>query len=130
VLPPTTPELLEPHKRPYFLWWLDCTVAELKARLESPDLAERAYYLGALLREATHEMFGTSRRRSRCDNSGRQYNATSDAREIVGRGCSTSTTLFPLEPLPVMLQPITAQELRAYRDALARRFKELSVRSP
>jgi hypothetical protein len=52
VLPPTTPELLEPHKKPYFLWWLDCTVAEFKARLESPNLAERAYYLGALLREA------------------------------------------------------------------------------
>ena len=37
---------------------------------------------------------------------------------------------FPVEPMPVMLQPVTAPELRTYRDALARRFKELSVRSP
>ena len=37
---------------------------------------------------------------------------------------------FPLEPMPVMLQPVTAQELREYRDGLARRFKALSVRSP
>jgi hypothetical protein len=41
-----------PSTRPYFLWWLDATVADLRAALTSDDDAVRAYYLGALLREA------------------------------------------------------------------------------
>jgi hypothetical protein len=52
VLPPTTNDLSKPDTRPYFLWWTDATVAEFRAHLESADEAERAYWLGALLREA------------------------------------------------------------------------------
>jgi hypothetical protein len=51
-LPPTSASLLEDGTKPYFLWWMDTTVGELKAYLASPDLEERAYWLGALLREA------------------------------------------------------------------------------
>lgn len=51
-LPPTSPELLEPQTRPYFLWWTNATVADLRAHLASEDLEERAYWMGALLREA------------------------------------------------------------------------------
>ncbi len=51
-LPPTSPELLEPSARPYFLWWTEATVAELRAHLASADEDERTYWLGALLREA------------------------------------------------------------------------------
>lgn len=51
-LPPTSPSLLDDGARPYFLWWTDCTVGQLKGRLRSPDIEERAYWLGALLREA------------------------------------------------------------------------------
>ncbi|MCB9679437.1 MAG: hypothetical protein H6737_30310 [Alphaproteobacteria bacterium] len=51
-LPPTTPALREPDHRPYFLWWTEATVADLRAHLDSEDPEERAYWLGALLREA------------------------------------------------------------------------------
>lgn len=52
LLPPTSPSLLEPASRPYFLWWADATVAELRKHLRSEDLTERSYWMGALLREA------------------------------------------------------------------------------
>jgi hypothetical protein len=52
MLPPTRPDLLDGDTRPYFLWWTDTTVAELVRRLASSDDEERAYWLGALLREA------------------------------------------------------------------------------
>ena len=52
TLPPTTAELTNPAHRPYFLWWTDTTVADLQAHLASDDPEERAYWLGALLREA------------------------------------------------------------------------------
>lgn len=52
ALPPTSSALTEPSTRPYFLWWTDATVADLKNHLLSPNAAERAYWLGALLREA------------------------------------------------------------------------------
>lgn len=52
MLPPTSANLREPGTRPYFLWWLDCTVEQFIEHLQSPDPKERAYYLGALLREA------------------------------------------------------------------------------
>ena len=52
VLPPTSPDLLVPTSRPYFLWWVDATVADLRVHLASADLEERAYWMGALLREA------------------------------------------------------------------------------
>jgi len=51
-LPPTSPDLLLPETRPYFLWWTDCTVADLRQHLASDDPAERGYWMGALLREA------------------------------------------------------------------------------
>jgi hypothetical protein len=52
VLPPTRPDLTEPSTRPYFLWWTDATVGDLRRHLASPDQEERAYWTGALLREA------------------------------------------------------------------------------
>jgi hypothetical protein len=52
VLPPTSPELLQPATRPYFLWWTDVTVGDLRELLASEDLEVRAYWMGALLREA------------------------------------------------------------------------------
>ena len=51
-LGPTTPELFRDDARPYFLFWSDATVRDLRAHLASPDLEERAYWMGALLREA------------------------------------------------------------------------------
>jgi hypothetical protein len=51
-LPPTTPALLDDSSRPYFLWWTDVTIGELKEHLASADPEERAYWMGALLREA------------------------------------------------------------------------------
>ena len=52
VLPPTSPDLLEPLARPYFLWWTDATVEALRGHLASTDAEERAYWTAALLREA------------------------------------------------------------------------------
>lgn len=51
-LPVTSESLLEDETRPYFLWWTGATVGELKEHLRSNDLEERAYWMGALLREA------------------------------------------------------------------------------
>ena len=51
-LPPTTESLLDDTARPYFLWWTNTTVGQLKEYLASSDLEERAYWMGALLREA------------------------------------------------------------------------------
>jgi hypothetical protein len=50
--PPTSANLLEEGTRPYFLWWTDATVGDLKQRLAASDPEERAYWMGALLREA------------------------------------------------------------------------------
>lgn len=52
MLPPTSPALSLDATRPYFLWWTDATVGDLRARLQSDDPNERAYWMGALLREA------------------------------------------------------------------------------
>jgi hypothetical protein len=52
VLPPTSPALTRDETRPYFLWWTDVTVGRLRQYLRSADAEERAYWLGALLREA------------------------------------------------------------------------------
>jgi hypothetical protein len=52
VLPPTSPELTRDETRPYFLWWTDVSVGRLRELLRSADPEERAYWLGALLREA------------------------------------------------------------------------------
>lgn len=51
-LPPTSPDLLDPTTRPYFLWWTDLTVGEFRRRLAEGTSEERAYWIGALLREA------------------------------------------------------------------------------
>ena len=52
MLPPTSPDILTDDARPYFLWWDTLTVAQFRLKLASDDPVERAYYLGALLREA------------------------------------------------------------------------------
>jgi hypothetical protein len=52
MLPPTSERLSDDAHIPYFLWWLNCTVGELKAHLADPDPATRGYWLGAILREA------------------------------------------------------------------------------
>ena len=51
-LSPTSAELSRDDTRPYFLWWTDCTVADLRRHLRDSDPEIRAYWLGALLREA------------------------------------------------------------------------------
>lgn len=51
-LPPTSETLRDGATRPYFLWWTALDVAAFRQCLRSPDEGERAYYLGALLREA------------------------------------------------------------------------------
>jgi hypothetical protein len=51
-LPPTSLSLSEDSARPYFLWWTDATVADLRKHLEDPSLDVRCYWMGALLREA------------------------------------------------------------------------------
>jgi|SRR6185436_5847201 len=51
-LPPTTPELLSPLSRPYFVWWANVTIEEFRRHLADPDPERRAYWLGALMREA------------------------------------------------------------------------------
>lgn len=52
VLPPTSPTLGDPATRPYFLWWTDLTVEDFRRELQDSDAGRRAYWLGALLREA------------------------------------------------------------------------------
>jgi hypothetical protein len=52
MLPPTDTALENPSTRPYFLWWTDATVALLREKLASTVRDERAYWMGALLREA------------------------------------------------------------------------------
>lgn len=51
-LPPTSADLALDNTRPYFLWWTDATVADLRAHLADPNSDTRAYWMGALLREA------------------------------------------------------------------------------
>ena len=48
-LPPTSTDVERGDARPYFLWWTDATVDDLRRHLRGE---ERAYWLGALLREA------------------------------------------------------------------------------
>jgi hypothetical protein len=52
MLPPTTEELRNPASKVYFLWWLDLTIEQFRYALRESDPAVRAYWLGALLREA------------------------------------------------------------------------------
>jgi hypothetical protein len=52
MLRPTDSALDDPDTRPYFLWWTDATVAAFREKLASSDQEERAYWMGAMLREA------------------------------------------------------------------------------
>lgn len=52
TLPATSPALSNDSERPYFLWWTDATVADLRGHLADRDPGVRAYWLGALMREA------------------------------------------------------------------------------
>ncbi|MBI3400151.1 MAG: hypothetical protein HY048_01925 [Acidobacteria bacterium] len=52
LLPPTSPLLTDGAHRPYFLWWTTATIADLRAALDHSDPEVRAYWMGALLREA------------------------------------------------------------------------------
>lgn len=52
LLPPTSEDLRDPSVRPYFLWWTDATVGDLQRHLADADPEVRAYWMGALLREA------------------------------------------------------------------------------
>ena len=52
VLPPTSSDLEDPETKPYFLWWTDATAADFRRALQDSDLERRAYWMGALLREA------------------------------------------------------------------------------
>jgi hypothetical protein len=52
ALPPTSPTVVDPGARPYFLWWTGATVADFRRHLDDPRADQRAYWLGALLREA------------------------------------------------------------------------------
>lgn len=51
-LPPTMESLRDDSTRPYFIWWTELTVGEFKRRLSQGVPEQRAYWLGALLREA------------------------------------------------------------------------------
>lgn len=52
MLPPTSDSLVRDETRPYFLWWASATVGDLRAHLRSDRVDEKAYWMGALLREA------------------------------------------------------------------------------
>lgn len=51
-MPPTSTDVADDTQKPYFLWWADLTAGEFRQRLAHGSPAERAYWLGALLREA------------------------------------------------------------------------------
>ena len=51
-LGPTSADLLDASSQPYFLWWTDVTVGELHRKISTGTDDERAYWIGALLREA------------------------------------------------------------------------------
>jgi hypothetical protein len=53
LLAPTPPDrLVDARQRPYFLWDVDMTIDEFRARLRDPDPEVRAYFLGKLMRQA------------------------------------------------------------------------------
>ena len=51
---PLSTDLDDPDARPYFLWSERVTNAELRAKLASPDLDERALWMGRVMREARY----------------------------------------------------------------------------
>lgn len=53
LLAVTPPELLcDSMGRPYFLWDLEMSLDEFRARLVDPDPEVRAYFVGKLMRQA------------------------------------------------------------------------------
>ena len=53
ILCPTPPEhLVDERGRPYFLWDVELTLDEFRARLRAGTSTERAYWLGKLMRQA------------------------------------------------------------------------------
>ncbi len=52
---PLSTNLDDPDARPYFLWSEDVTFAELRQKLASPDLDERALWMGRVMREARYQ---------------------------------------------------------------------------
>lgn len=53
LLAPTPPEqLVDARNRPYFLWDVELTIDEFRARLRDTDPEVRAYFLGKLMRQA------------------------------------------------------------------------------
>ena len=51
-LPPTSANLSDDGQKPYFLWWTDVTSGDRRRKLQEGPASARAYWLGALLREA------------------------------------------------------------------------------
>jgi hypothetical protein len=46
ALPPTSPDVADDAKKPYFLWWVDLTCGEFKSKLVQGTPQERSYWLG------------------------------------------------------------------------------------
>ena len=134
-LPPTSPALLDETTKPYFLWWTDATVGQLKEHLRSPDPEERAYWMGALLREANSRAVWL-------------FVTTAEIRALwprliryLGRSRQMWAWLldFPppewppvsqiraghAHPLPGMLEPLSSDQLVAFRNELAERAERL-----
>jgi hypothetical protein len=52
MLDPTPPgRLVDRQNRPYFLWDMDLTLDEFRARLADPDPDVRAFFVGKLMRQ-------------------------------------------------------------------------------
>jgi hypothetical protein len=60
-LPPTSRELLRADAQPYFAWPIDVSLRQFEQHLGGRNLERRAYWLGALLREANTRYPGVGR---------------------------------------------------------------------
>ncbi|HEX5052675.1 MAG TPA: hypothetical protein VFZ65_12940 [Planctomycetota bacterium] len=52
---PLSMDLDDPNARPYFIWDEEITYAELREKLASTDLDERALWMGRVMREARYK---------------------------------------------------------------------------
>jgi len=52
---PLSTDLDDPDAQPYFIWDRDITHLELRAKLQSADLDERALWMGRVMREARYQ---------------------------------------------------------------------------
>ena len=100
VLPPTHDDLANASCRPYFLWWADTTAGELRTHLHSTDAEERAYWTGALPREANTRDVWLFVTPTRCAPSGLDCSATSVGRPGSGPICSGSRSASGSSPFP------------------------------